>query len=156
MADSRNGTWLHCGCRRTIRERSALKSGGNASAGTGAGARGASPDDVERDRLKSVLTPIKPENMAVIVRTAARGVADDILVREMQYLVEQWKSVQEKFAAADSPALLHRDLELTQRVVREQYSEEVGKIIVDDAKLVIALIGVGCKTVCSECIGNGL
>ncbi len=92
-------------------------------------------DDVERDRLKSVLTPIKPENMAVIVRTAARGVADDILVREMQYLVEQWKSVQEKFAAADSPALLHRDLELTQRVVREQYSEEVGKIIVDDAKL---------------------
>jgi len=54
MDDSRNGTWLHCGCRRTIRERSALKSGGDASIGTAqtAGARGASPDDVEHDRFE--------------------------------------------------------------------------------------------------------
>jgi hypothetical protein len=39
-----------------------------------------------------------------------------------------------------------------------QINSDVAKraVIVNDAKLVISLIGVGCKTMCGECIGNGL
>ena len=92
-------------------------------------------DEGERARLKATIASCKPENLAVIVRTAARGISADVLLREMHYLVEQWKSVQEKFSGAESPALLHRDIELTQRVVRENYSDEIGKIVVDDVQL---------------------
>jgi ribonuclease G len=92
-------------------------------------------DEAERKRLKAIFAPLKPENMAVIVRTAARGISEDILSREMLYLIEQWRCVQEKYSSSACPSLLHRDLDLTQRIIREQYSEDVGKIVVDDAKL---------------------
>lgn len=85
--------------------------------------------------MKSALAPSKPENLAVIVRTAAQGVSSEVLLREMHYLVEQWRIVQEQFVGAESPALLHRDIELPQRVVRENYSDEIGKIVVDNVQL---------------------
>jgi len=92
-------------------------------------------DETERQRLKSIFEPIKPENMAVIVRTAASGVSAEILSKELEYLVGLWNEVQERNSDSQAPALLHRDLELTQRVIREQYSEEIGKVVIDDEKL---------------------
>lgn len=92
-------------------------------------------DIAERERLRSILAPIKPENMAIIVRTAANGVAAEILTRELRFLIDQWNEVQERASNSQGPSLLHRDIELTQRVVREYYSEEVAKIVVDDSKL---------------------
>ncbi len=92
-------------------------------------------DSVERARLKSVFEPIKPENMAVILRTAARGVPADVLIRELEYLIALWNDVQERFASSKAPSILHRDLDLTQRIIREQYSEDIGKIVIDDQKL---------------------
>jgi ribonuclease G len=92
-------------------------------------------DIEERQRLKEVFDPIKPDNMAVIMRTAARGVAGDVLIKEMHYLISQWRDVQERFGSASSPTLLHRDLDVTQRVIREQFSEDIGKVVIDDDKL---------------------
>ncbi len=92
-------------------------------------------DERERRRLREVFAGIKPEGMAVIVRTAAKGVSEDLLRREFDYLVSQWNDVQERFIHAKSPSLLHRDLDLTQRIIREQYSEEIGKVVIDDVAL---------------------
>ena len=89
----------------------------------------------ERERLKSIFVPVKPENMAVIIRTAARGVSSDILIREFEYLTALWADIQERSASSASPTLLHRDLDLTQRIIREQYSDEIGKVVIDDEKL---------------------
>ena len=89
----------------------------------------------ERQRLKAIFEPIKPPNMAVIVRTAARGVSEDILAREFQYLLALWNDIQQKFSTAASATLLHRDLDLTQRIIREQYSDEIGKVVIDDVRL---------------------
>ena len=92
-------------------------------------------DEAERERLRSIVAPIKPENMAVIIRTAANGISSGALTRELRFLIDQWNEVQERAASSQGPSLLHRDLELTQRVVREYYSDEVAKIVVDDEKL---------------------
>lgn len=92
-------------------------------------------DNAERERLKSIFEPIKPENMAVIVRTAARGVSAEILTRELDYLTALWAEVKERFDSSPAPSLLHRDLDLTQRIIREQYSDEIGKVVIDDEKL---------------------
>lgn len=92
-------------------------------------------DEKERERLRSIVEPIKPESMAVIIRTAASGVSAALIARELRFLVDQWNEVQERYSMSQGPSLLHRDIELTQRVVREYYSDEVAKIVVDDGKL---------------------
>ncbi|MEI6398560.1 MAG: ribonuclease E/G, partial [Pseudomonadota bacterium] len=51
------------------------------------------------------------------------------------YLIALWNDVQERFASSKAPSILHRDLDLTQRIIREQYSEDIGKIVIDDQKL---------------------
>jgi ribonuclease G len=92
-------------------------------------------DQAERDRLRSIFSDVKPDNMAVIVRTAAKGVSADMLRREFEYLLTMWRDVQERFVTSSSPTLLHRDLDLTQRIIREQYSDEIGKVVIDDPRL---------------------
>ena len=92
-------------------------------------------DPAERERLRAIIAPVKPENMAVIVRTAASGVPASVLTRELEYLIDQWNEVQERSSNTQGPSLLHRDLELTQRVLREQFSDEIAKVVIDDQKL---------------------
>jgi ribonuclease G len=92
-------------------------------------------DHDERERLRGVFAPVKPENIAVIVRTAAKGVPAEILLREFEYLLSIWRDIQERFSTSSSPAVLHRDLDLTQRIIREQYSDDIGKVVIDDRLL---------------------
>jgi ribonuclease G len=92
-------------------------------------------DNVERERLRSVIAGVKPDNMAVIVRTAAAGVSDDVLARELRFLIDLWNDIQERSVDSQGPSLLHRDLELTQRVLRDCYSDDVAKVVIDDRKL---------------------
>lgn len=92
-------------------------------------------DPSERERLKSTFDSIKPDNMAVIVRTAARGVPTETLLLEFEYLSRQWLEIQERYGTSSAPCLLHRDLDLTQRIIRDQYSDEIGKLVIDDEKL---------------------
>jgi ribonuclease G len=92
-------------------------------------------NEQERERLRSVVAQLKPEKMAVIVRTAAQGVPASVLTRELEFLLDRWNELQERASHSQGPSLLHRDLELTHRVIRELYSEDVAKIVIDDQKL---------------------
>lgn len=96
-------------------------------------------DPDERQRLKEIFEPIKPDNMAVIVRTAAKGVSGEVLAKELDYLTALWREVQDRFQASAAPLLIHRDLDVTQRVIREQFSEEIGKVVIDDEKLLLKI-----------------
>ena len=89
-------------------------------------------DDEERARLRAVLESMPGEG-GWIARTAALGKSAADLASDRAYLTALWERVGKRRASAGPPALLHRELELALRAVRDVASDDVDVIRVDDA-----------------------
>jgi ribonuclease G len=89
-------------------------------------------DEPERQRLKALLEELRPGEGGLIGRTASRGQGLEKLARERDVLLRRWQHLLGKKGAAPCPGLLHQELEAARRVVRELYSAEVDRILVDD------------------------
>ncbi len=79
----------------------------------------------ERNRLKNVLRAVLPEDGGVIVRTAAEGASEDELSRDVTRLLAQWDDIQAKSKTAAAPALLYAEPDMTIKVVRDIFNEDV-------------------------------
>ena len=88
-------------------------------------------DEGERRRLKEILTDLRPENCGVIARTVSEGVNREKLANEMDFLVSLWLDIQKKGANAPVPSLLHKELNVTLRAVRDLFTHEVDKLVID-------------------------
>jgi len=90
--------------------------------------------DTERNRLKSVLKDIVPETAGVIVRTAAEGASEDELTRDVERLKARWEDIEKK-SKGSAPQLLYGEPDLTLKVVRDLFTEDFGKLVIqgDDA-----------------------
>ncbi|NQX27571.1 ribonuclease E/G [Microbacteriaceae bacterium VKM Ac-2854] len=97
--------------------------------------------DTERARLKKILKEVLPENVGVIVRTAAEGATEEQLTVDVQRLTQQWASISEKVAVGQAPALLHSEPDLLIKIVRDVFNEDFEKMVIagDDAKETIEL-----------------
>jgi ribonuclease E len=91
--------------------------------------------DTERNRLKTLLKQIVPEQAGVIVRTAAEGATEDELTLDVERLTARWADIEEKVKAGKSPQLLYGEPDLTLKVVRDLFTEDFAKLVVqgDDA-----------------------
>jgi ribonuclease G len=89
-------------------------------------------DEAERQRIKALLEELKPAEGGLIARTASRGQSLENLARERDVLVGVWQRILRKKGTAPCPSLLHQEMEAGRRVVRELYSPEVDRIVVDD------------------------
>jgi ribonuclease G len=89
-------------------------------------------DEAERLRLKDALAVIKPPDCGLIARTASEGVNVDKLKSEMEFLLQIWNNLLRKKETASTPSLLHRELDIVLRVVRDLFTKEVDRLIVDD------------------------
>jgi Rne/Rng family ribonuclease len=90
--------------------------------------------DEERQRLKRTLHQLRAESGApggFIVRTAANGCTSDELREDMQYLVRTWTDIRRRADRVKAPAIAHRDLDLVQRILRDQISSDFTAIRVD-------------------------
>jgi len=88
-------------------------------------------DPVQRRRLRKVLQDLLgKEEVGVIVRTAAQAAADRNLKKDLHYLLNQWKAIQ-KGAKKSAPALLHEEMGLVMKAVRESLLTDVSHIVVD-------------------------
>src|SRR3989304_2106576 len=88
-------------------------------------------DPEERDRLSKIVETIRPEGMGAIVRTAAEGRSEAELKADMDYLVRLWDTIRKKSENSAAPALIHRELSLSLRAVRDLLSSETDRIVVD-------------------------
>jgi len=79
----------------------------------------------ERNRLKSVLRATLPEDGGVIVRTAAEGASEEDLSRDVTRLLAQWQDIQTKVTTASAPSLLYSEPDMTIKVVRDIFNEDV-------------------------------
>lgn len=86
----------------------------------------------EQQRLKQLLTEIKPPQGGVIARTASAGRSREELLAELQDLVACWRKIRQKQARVAAPALLHQDLPMVRRLVRDLFFPDLEGILVDD------------------------
>ncbi|HBX42567.1 MAG TPA: Rne/Rng family ribonuclease, partial [Deltaproteobacteria bacterium] len=85
----------------------------------------------ERMRLHEIVERIRLDGMGAIVRTAAEGRTDAELKADMDYLVQHWDTIRKKGEAASAPALIHRELSLPLRAVRDMFTADMDRIVVD-------------------------
>ncbi len=86
----------------------------------------------ERNRLKSVMKRIRPEGMATVVRTAAAGVSEAELIADLGVLIRMWHGILEMYKRAESPSLLHKDMNLVYKAARDFITADVERVLIDD------------------------
>jgi ribonuclease G len=93
-------------------------------------------DEAERTRLKAELTQLLGPDSGggYIVRTAAQGVAPQSLREDMRYLAKLWGHVRERAAQVAAGAVVHEDLPLSLRVLRDELTHGVSRVLVDSPR----------------------
>ncbi len=91
--------------------------------------------DTERSRLKTLLKDIVPDTAGVIVRTAAEGASEDELTLDVERLTARWADIEKKVESGKGPELLYGEPDLTLKVVRDLFTEDFAKLVIqgDDA-----------------------
>lgn len=92
-------------------------------------------DKYERRRLKRITSKLKDDGFGLIVRTVAEGKSETLLKNDYQILKENWNKLDQKAGRLAAPALLYEDLETASSVIRDLFSPEIGKIVLDSKKL---------------------
>ena len=87
----------------------------------------------EKQRLRSLVAQHKPEGVGFVIRTLAEGVSDDLLLTDIRQLLATWQVINARAQHGQAPMLLYRELDLSVRIVRDYLTEQVDKIILDDA-----------------------
>jgi ribonuclease G len=93
-------------------------------------------DDDERRRLKTILKDLRQQRGGggLIARTAGSGHSAEDFERDFQYLTRTWDEVRAVASRQQAPALLHRELGLVQRLLRDILSDDVASIRLDTEK----------------------
>ena len=88
--------------------------------------------DNERNRLKSILKNLIPDQAGVIIRTAAEGAPEAELERDVARLKAQWEDIEKKAnsSSTSAPSLLYGEPDLTVRVIRDIFNEDFSKMLV--------------------------
>ena len=91
-------------------------------------------DEGERDRLRALVTELLEENelgCGAIVRTVAEGADRQALAADLRYLMKLWRVVQERCSKRSVKSLVHEDLSLPLRVLRDMVTSNVERVLVD-------------------------
>ena len=91
-------------------------------------------DDKERERLRKEAAKLELNGAGAIIRTAAQGAKRADLERELVYLFKLGEVLQKRVAETQAPALVFQEADLSVRVVRDIFSADFERAIVDDAK----------------------
>jgi ribonuclease E len=90
----------------------------------------------ERNRLRALGVLIKPPGAGLLIRTEAEAVSEDLLIDDLESLLRQWEAIQAAAESASPPVLLNRDEDFIHRILRDHFSPDVGRIVVDSADAV--------------------
>jgi ribonuclease E len=87
--------------------------------------------DHERNRLRALGVLIKPPGAGLLIRTEAEGVSEELLIDDLEALLRQWEAIQTAAETASPPVLLNRDEDFIHRVLRDLYSPDLLRVVVD-------------------------
>lgn len=93
-------------------------------------------DERERDRLRKLIKKVRPQgNGGFIIRTVAEGLGEGDFAQDMDFLRRLWGAIQARHEQGKAPAVLHEEMDLTFRVVRDLFSADVEEFVVDSKEV---------------------
>ena len=87
----------------------------------------------ERNRLRALAILTKPPGMGLLIRTEAEGKTEEAIIEDLEFLQKQWETIQQQAVSSRAPALLNRDDDFIQLVLRDMFSADVNRIVTDSA-----------------------
>lgn len=90
-------------------------------------------DEEERERLRKIVREINPDG-GVIIRTACEGASKEELKMDLDYLGRLWADVEKAYEKRKTPGLVHPEIDVELRALRDLLSPKVERVIVDDPK----------------------
>jgi len=91
-------------------------------------------NEEEKERLRTIIESIRPAGTGFIVRTASEAKSEEELRADMEFLVGQWRQIQQLQESKRAPSLVHSDLDVTCKVLRDILTEDIDRILVDEAR----------------------
>ena len=88
-------------------------------------------DKRERERLKKITEQIKRPGFGLIVRTEGEGSGERDLRTDLEFLLRMWEQIQDRAKTTPPPGLIHQDLSLTYRMIRDVFGSDIRKMFVD-------------------------
>jgi ribonuclease G len=85
----------------------------------------------ERTRLRKIIKALKPPSCGCIIRTAGEGRNEDDIASDIDFLTRLWDTIKVRGEEARAPSLVHKDLDLVLRIVRDLFTQNVEKLVVD-------------------------
>jgi ribonuclease G len=89
----------------------------------------------ERRRLRKIAQSLLPEGFGVIIRTVAEGQDDEALKKDLADLIAKWREIEAQVKTEQAPALLYKDLATTSGVIRDLFSNDVSRVVIDSKRL---------------------
>jgi len=97
--------------------------------------------DSERERLKEIGAAVRPDGFGIIIRTAAGGASREDIAADIDRLLETWNEVQESATGGGAPRLVYEEPPLAIRVIREQFTRDFRRLMVDDPEIHEMVVG---------------
>jgi len=101
-------------------------------------------DKEEKERLKQIIQEIRPGDLGFIARTVSEGASKEKLKSEMDFLLKLWSDIQAKMEKGSNPGPLYKDLSIPLRAVRDLFTREVDRLVIDsieDYEDIVGFIG---------------
>lgn len=90
-------------------------------------------DGRERKRLREAVESVRPAEGGFIVRTACEGLTKKEIQDDMKFLLRLWGRITQKRGACGAPALVHDDMDVVLRIIRDVFTPDVHEVVIDDA-----------------------
>ena len=113
--------------------------------GEGTGVSRRLPDE-ERARLRDILKQVAPKQGGLIVRTAAEGASAEDIERDINFLERLWKTIQDQAKEVPTPAPIYQEAELPLRVIRDLFTNDFERAVVDHDLTYKRIVGYLKKT----------
>jgi ribonuclease G len=103
-------------------------------------------EDDERTRLRDIVKKLDVKKGGVIVRTAAEGASAEDIERDLVFLQRLWKTIEARAKSAKAPPLVYQEAELPLRVIRDLFTEDFERAVVDHELTYKRVVGYLKKT----------
>jgi ribonuclease G len=88
--------------------------------------------ETEKNRLRDMVLKLKKDGCGYIIRTAAVEKEEDDLQKDIEFFDKLWKSVTKRYETAQAPSLIHQDLNIIQRSLRDLFTRDISEMVIDD------------------------
>ena len=92
-------------------------------------------DWAEKRRLRDLARTLKPENVGVIVRTAALSKTETEFRADLKMLTKLWNKIETQAKKVQSPAVVHKDMEITSSIIRDLFTPDVDSAVIDSKEV---------------------